>query len=114
MTGPKAWDFYDQFCKHRATLLKADGKDIVAVAMALNSGRESCWRNARLPDLYLFSRAAIQGELFEANQLCLKTSNAQSGVITVRGCGPSLTARLKSAIAASMSIFLSLALPRFL
>src|SRR5215469_4266192 len=30
VTGPKAWDFYDQFCKHRATLLKADGKDVTA------------------------------------------------------------------------------------
>jgi hypothetical protein len=34
--GPKTWDFYDQFCKNRATLLKADGKDILAVTMALN------------------------------------------------------------------------------
>jgi hypothetical protein len=35
----KAWDFYDQFCKHRATLLKADGKDIIAVSMAINARR---------------------------------------------------------------------------
>jgi hypothetical protein len=40
VTGPKTWDFYDRFCSHRATLLKADGKDIVAVTMALNAGRE--------------------------------------------------------------------------
>jgi hypothetical protein len=39
VTGPKTWDFYDQFCKNKATLLKADGKDIIAVTMALNTGR---------------------------------------------------------------------------
>jgi hypothetical protein len=39
VTGPKAWDFYEQFCKNRATLLKADGKDISAVTMAINSRR---------------------------------------------------------------------------
>ena len=36
VTGPKAWDFYDRFCCHKATLLKADGIDILAVTMALN------------------------------------------------------------------------------
>ena len=41
VTGPKAWDFYDRFCSHRATLLKADGKDIVAVTMALNARGDS-------------------------------------------------------------------------
>jgi hypothetical protein len=39
VTGPKTWDFYDQFCKNKATLLKADGKDIIAVTMALNTRR---------------------------------------------------------------------------
>ena len=29
--GPKASDFYDAFCAQRATLLKADGKDVVDV-----------------------------------------------------------------------------------
>jgi hypothetical protein len=38
VTGPKAWDFYDQLCLHRATLLKAAGKDILTVTMALNPG----------------------------------------------------------------------------
>ena len=37
VTGPKACDFYDQFCKHRATLLKADGKDILAVSMQIDA-----------------------------------------------------------------------------
>jgi hypothetical protein len=41
VTGPKAWDFYDLFCSHRATLLRADGKDILGVTMALDSGGES-------------------------------------------------------------------------
>ena len=40
VTGPKAWDFYDQFCKHRATLIKTDGKDILAVTMAINAYRD--------------------------------------------------------------------------
>jgi hypothetical protein len=39
VTGPKAWDFYDHFCSNKATLLKADGKDILAVSMALNARR---------------------------------------------------------------------------
>jgi hypothetical protein len=34
--GPKAWNFYDRFCSHKATLVKADGKDIIAVTFALN------------------------------------------------------------------------------
>ena len=29
--GPKALDFYDGFCANKATLLKADGKDVVDV-----------------------------------------------------------------------------------
>jgi hypothetical protein len=41
VTGPKAWDFYDLFCNHRAMLLKADGKDILAVTMAINPGRDT-------------------------------------------------------------------------
>jgi hypothetical protein len=40
VTGPKAWDFYDQFCSHKATLLKADAKDILRIAMSLNADRE--------------------------------------------------------------------------
>jgi hypothetical protein len=39
VTGPKAWDFYDRFCRYMATLLKADGKDILAVSMALKTRR---------------------------------------------------------------------------
>lgn len=35
VTGPKCWDFYDKFCSHRATLLKADGQDILSVTLAL-------------------------------------------------------------------------------
>jgi hypothetical protein len=35
--GPKAWEFYDRFCGHKVSLLKADGKDILAVTMALRS-----------------------------------------------------------------------------
>jgi hypothetical protein len=33
VTGSKARDFYDLFCNHRATLLKADGKDILSVEL---------------------------------------------------------------------------------
>ena len=29
--GPKAYEFCSLFCKHKATLLKADGKDILSV-----------------------------------------------------------------------------------
>jgi hypothetical protein len=35
VTGLKAWDFYDRFCSHKIGQLKSDGKDIVAVTMAL-------------------------------------------------------------------------------
>jgi hypothetical protein len=38
VTGPKTLDFYNAFCNHRATSLKADGKDILSVRMVLNSG----------------------------------------------------------------------------
>jgi hypothetical protein len=37
ITGPKVLDFYAGFCAHRATSIKADGKDILSVTMVLNS-----------------------------------------------------------------------------
>jgi hypothetical protein len=37
VTGPKALEFYEQFANHRATLIKADGKDILSVRMHLNT-----------------------------------------------------------------------------
>jgi hypothetical protein len=41
VTGPKALEFYDQFANHRATLVKADGKDILSVRMHLNVGSQA-------------------------------------------------------------------------
>jgi len=38
ITGPKALDFYAGFCAHRATYLKADGKDIMDLKLILNGG----------------------------------------------------------------------------
>jgi hypothetical protein len=35
--GPKVEEFYDDFCNHRATSLKADGKEIVSVEIDLNA-----------------------------------------------------------------------------
>jgi hypothetical protein len=37
VTGPKTLEFYEQFLNHRATLLRADGKDILSVRMHINS-----------------------------------------------------------------------------
>jgi hypothetical protein len=37
VTGPKTLEFYEQFSNHRATLLRADGKDILSVRMHINS-----------------------------------------------------------------------------
>jgi len=39
IAGPKVHEFYDDFCNHRATSLKSDGKDILAVTMVLNAER---------------------------------------------------------------------------
>jgi len=36
ITGPKVLDFYAGFCAHRATCLKADGKDITGLKLILN------------------------------------------------------------------------------
>jgi hypothetical protein len=36
ITGPKALDFYAGFCAHRATCLKADGKDIIDLKLMFN------------------------------------------------------------------------------
>jgi hypothetical protein len=36
ITGPKVLDFYAGFCSHRATCLKADGKNITDVKLILN------------------------------------------------------------------------------
>src|SRR5262249_39998278 len=36
ITGPKVLDFYAAFCAHRATCLKADGKDITDLRLILN------------------------------------------------------------------------------
>jgi hypothetical protein len=33
----KAFEFYEQFSNHRATLIRSDGKDILSVKMHLNS-----------------------------------------------------------------------------
>jgi hypothetical protein len=41
VTGPKTLEFYEQFSNHRATLLRADGKDILSVRMHLNSERQA-------------------------------------------------------------------------
>ena len=40
IAGPKVLEFYDDFCSHRATSLKADGRDILSVAMILNAERD--------------------------------------------------------------------------
>jgi hypothetical protein len=40
VAGPKVLEFYDDFCNHRATSLKSDGKDILVVTMVLNAERE--------------------------------------------------------------------------
>ena len=37
VTGPKSLEFYEQFSNHRATLIKADGKDILSVRMHINA-----------------------------------------------------------------------------
>jgi hypothetical protein len=39
--GPKVLEFYEAFAKQRATLLRADGKDILSVKMHLNSKSEA-------------------------------------------------------------------------
>lgn len=38
--GPKAKAFLDEFSNHRATLLKADGKDILSVKVILNGAEK--------------------------------------------------------------------------
>jgi hypothetical protein len=40
IVGPKVLEFYDDFCNHRATSLKSDGQDILAVTMVLNAERD--------------------------------------------------------------------------
>jgi hypothetical protein len=37
--GPKAETFFERFCEHKVALVKADGKDIMRVALALREGR---------------------------------------------------------------------------
>ena len=39
--GLQVLEFYEAFVKQRATLLKADGKDILSVKMVLNAEKES-------------------------------------------------------------------------
>lgn len=39
LTGPKAEAFFERFCEHKIALVKADGKDIVCVTMAVREGR---------------------------------------------------------------------------
>ena len=41
IAGPKVLDLYDDFCSHRATSLKADGKDILSVTMILRAERDA-------------------------------------------------------------------------
>jgi hypothetical protein len=37
MMGPKAWEFCERFCSHKVSVLKTDGKDILAVTMVPRS-----------------------------------------------------------------------------
>jgi hypothetical protein len=37
VTGPKAEAFFEPFCEHKVALVKADGKDIIRVTMALRA-----------------------------------------------------------------------------
>jgi hypothetical protein len=48
IAGPKVLEFYEEFCNHRATSLKSDGKDILAVTMVLNAERDV---DSRSPNL---------------------------------------------------------------
>jgi hypothetical protein len=41
VTGPRTLEFYEHFSNHRATLIRADGKDILSVRMHLNSERQA-------------------------------------------------------------------------
>ena len=36
IAGPKVLDFYAEFCVHRSTCIKADGKDITNLKLILN------------------------------------------------------------------------------
>jgi hypothetical protein len=36
VSGPQAVDFYERFCSHRVAWLKADGKDILSITLALH------------------------------------------------------------------------------
>ena len=40
ITGPKALDFYAGFCAHRASCLKADGKDIKVLNLILSGNSD--------------------------------------------------------------------------
>jgi hypothetical protein len=39
VTGPKAEAFFEYFCEHKVVLVKADGKDIMRVTLALREDR---------------------------------------------------------------------------
>jgi hypothetical protein len=41
ITGPKVLNFYAGFCAHRATCLKADGKDITELKLLLNGNSDA-------------------------------------------------------------------------
>jgi len=50
ITGPKVLDFYDGFCAHRATSLKADGIDITDLKLILNSDSDAETEASSLKD----------------------------------------------------------------
>jgi hypothetical protein len=41
VTGPKAEAFFERFCEHKVGLVKADGKDVMRVTMALREDAAS-------------------------------------------------------------------------
>ena len=82
VTRPKTLEFYEQLSNHRATLIRADGKDILSVKMHLNSeGLAEKDAEVVTPDretsriIYFFATSEIFLNAFTAPITAVSTGN---------------------------------------
>ena len=80
ITGPKVLDIFAGFCAHRATCLKADGKDITDLKLILNA--DSCAEIEAGPEKIELGQSADRNPMWSK---VVSRSGLQFGEVLYRG-----------------------------